>query len=77
MFSGYSCILAFVHMCFPNVSNTYLEEYWNYFHQTFSMVYFGTEMSASSFGIGRSKFVVTIGSHMLENALFGLVSAIC
>ena len=38
-----------------------------------ALVHFGSRMNASSFGVKRSKFKVTVESNVLETALFGVV----
>jgi len=54
----------------------YLEKYWTYFHQTFSIGAFWGKDERFKFWGPRLKFKVTVGFDMLENAVFGLVNAI-
>jgi len=54
----------------------YFEKYWTCFHQTFGFGAFWDKINASTFGNRRSKFKDMVGSNVLENALFGLISEI-
>ena len=54
----------------------YLEKYWTYFHQTFSIGAFWDKDACVKFWVKRSKFKVKMVSNMLEYALFGLVNVI-
>ena len=63
MFSGCSCVCLSVYAPF-RASRTsltqYLEKYWTYFHQLSVLLHFRTRISASSSGVRRSKFKVTV-----------------
>jgi len=54
--------------------HSYLEKYWMYFYRTFHIGAFYDK--GECFGVKRSKFKVTLGSDMQDDALFGLVNAI-
>jgi len=62
-----------VRACVTNVVKTVSWKVLDIFHQTSALVHFGTRMNASSFGVKRSKFKVTMAINMLENSLFDLV----
>jgi len=55
----------------------YLEKYWTYFHQTFSTGAFWDKDECLKFWVKRSKFKVMVGFNVQENALVGLINAIC
>jgi len=55
------------------LSTQYFENYWTYFHPTFSFSTFRGKMNDSSFEVKRSKFKATVGSNVPENALFDLI----
>jgi len=52
---------------FQSYSRFRVEKYWTHFYQAF-----WTTMNASTFEVRRSKFKLTLGSNVLENAFFGL-----
>jgi len=59
---------------FQTLLAQHLDKCWTYFHQTFSIGAFGEKDECVKFWGKKSKFKVTLGSKMLEYAVFGLVN---